>query len=81
MNNLGHARIADFGLACLMKNSDSTGSISFHGAYTVGWTAPEVCDDGPKSKEGDMFAFAMVMIEVRRVRPSCARHWLTLIVY
>lgn len=81
MDNLGHARIVDFGLTSVMKNTDSVGSTSFHDAYTTQWAAPEVLIEGAQSKEGDMFAFAMVMIEVRRVRPSHAGHWLTLVVH
>ena len=67
MDNLGNARIADFGLASVMRNPDSVESASYHDAYTAQWAAPEILDEGAHSKEGDMFAFAMVMIEVRRV--------------
>ena len=64
MDGSGCARIADFGLATITRNPDSIPSASHHGGYTLGWAAPEVLD-GHYSKEGDIFAFAMVMIEVR----------------
>lgn len=67
VDNLGNARIADFGLASVMRNADSVGSGSYHDAYTAQWAAPEVLLEGAHSKEGDVFAFAMVMIEVRHV--------------
>lgn len=36
-----------------------------HG-HTARWTAPEIMDrEGAVSKEADVFAFAMVMVEVR----------------
>ena len=39
--------------------------------HTARWTAPEILDGvGMKSKEGDVFAFAMVMVEV--YRGSCS---------
>ena len=67
MDNLGNARIADFGLASVTKNPDFVENTSYHDTYTAQWAAPEVLIEGTHSKEGDMFAFAMVMIEVRRV--------------
>ena len=69
MDNIGRARIADFGLTVVTQNPDSIGTISFHDGYTVQWAAPEVFLEGTLSKQGDIYAFAMVMIEVRHVRP------------
>lgn len=63
MDDSGHAQIADFGLATVTKNRDSTKSVSRH-AHTPRWSAPEVFTKGKHSKEADIFAFAMVMIEV-----------------
>jgi len=40
-------------------------SISLQRGHTLRWTAPEVLNGGKYSKEADIFAFAMVMIEVR----------------
>jgi len=68
VDNIGRARIADFGLTAVTQNPDSVGTISYHDGYTAQWAAPEVLLEGTLSKEGDMFAFAMVMIEVRHVR-------------
>jgi serine/threonine protein kinase len=60
----GHARIADFGLATVTQSLDSIQSPSRQHGYTARWAAPEVLDEGVYSKEADIFAFAMVMIEV-----------------
>ena len=65
MDDSGHARIADFGLATITKNLDSMPSASCPHGHTPQCTAPEVLLEGTCSKEGDIFSFAMVMIEVR----------------
>jgi serine/threonine-protein kinase Stk1 len=64
VDDSGHARIADFGLAMVTKNLDSIPSTSHHHGYTPRWTAPEVLEKGEYSKEADVFSFAMVMYEV-----------------
>jgi len=66
----GNARIADFGLAAVARNMDSILSTSLQNGHTVRWAAPEVMDNGTHSKEADMFAFAMVMVEARRGKNS-----------
>ena len=65
VDDYGNARIADFGLTTVTQNLDSIQSGSCHHGNTPRWTAPEVLKGGPYSKEADIFAFAMVMIEVR----------------
>ena len=65
MDDSGHARIADFGLATVARNADSMPTASQCGGFSR-WTAPEVLNGEPPSKEMDIFSFAMVMIEVRR---------------
>ena len=65
VDNSGHARIADFGLATVTQSLDSTWSISIQRGHSARWTAPEVLTGGKYSTEADIFAFAMVMIEVR----------------
>ena len=65
IDNSGHAHIADFGLAMLAHNLDSTQSATTQQGYTPRWAAPEVLSKGSYSKEADIFSFAMVMIEVR----------------
>ena len=67
MDNIGHARIADFGLATVTQNPDSMGSTSFDDGYTAQFTAPKDLIEGTNSKAGDIFSFAMVMIEARHV--------------
>ena len=65
MDDSGNARIADFGFATVTQNLDSVQSAQCQRG-TPRWTAPEVLNEGPYSKEADIFSFAMVMIEVRR---------------
>ena len=59
----GHARITDFGLAAI--NSTESGSAKLDNS--VRWIAPEIIGSREAhSKEGDIFSFAGVAIEVRR---------------
>jgi len=60
----GHARITDFSLATIGPVPNSpTGTPDDHG-YTR-WTAPEILWYGsPVTKQSDIFAFGMVIIEV-----------------
>ena len=64
MDDSGRVRITDFGLATTPQGSaPKRGFLDDHNAR---WTAPEILhDSGACSKEADVFAFAMVMIEVR----------------
>ena len=64
VDDSGHARIADFGLAKVTLNLDSIRSPQCQNGHTPRWTAPEVLNEGPCSQEADIFSFAMVMIEV-----------------
>ena len=64
VDDSGHARIADFGLAVVTKNPNSIQSAPHRHGYTLRWAAPEVVANREHSKEGDIFSFAMVMIEV-----------------
>ena len=66
MDDSGIARLVDFGFTTVTQNLDSVRSIQCQRGFTPRWTAPEILDEGPHSKEGDIFSFAMVMIEVRR---------------
>ena len=72
MDDSGNARIADFGFATVTQNLDSVQSAQCQRG-TPRWTAPEILDEGPYSKEADIFSFAMVMIEVRHGQPSMYR--------
>ena len=60
----GHARIADFGHAMVTPDLDSTQSAPCQRGHTLQWAAPEVSNEGTCSKEGDVFSFAIVTIEV-----------------
>ncbi|KAF9642914.1 kinase-like protein [Thelephora ganbajun] len=63
VDDSGRARIADFALTMVIKDEDFLEDDPVHG-HTPRWTAPEVLNEGPHSKEADIFSFAMVMIEV-----------------
>ena len=73
----GHARITDFRFATVIENSDSMWSDSADQGpiHITRWTAPEILNEqGTYSKEGDVFSFAMVTIEVCRGPVACV--WL-----
>lgn len=58
----GRARITDFGLS---RSQETTFQTTVSYGHTARWTAPEILGgSGTASKEGDVFAFAMVMVEV-----------------
>lgn len=60
----GHARVSDFGLASIAYGKYSSGIKSDKGR-TVRWSAPEVLSGASSaSKPADMFAFGMVVVEV-----------------
>ena len=58
IDNSGRARVTEFGLAGV------TQSAPHQHVHTARWAAPEVLNEAPRSKEADIFSFAMVMIEV-----------------
>ncbi|KAF9789156.1 kinase-like domain-containing protein, partial [Thelephora terrestris] len=61
----GQARIVDFGLATIARDSNSLDTTNEHQANTPRFTAPEVLQGrAPHSSKSDVFAFAMVVIEV-----------------
>lgn len=71
MNNDHRAVIADFGLAAVMS-STSLITASATGGGTVRWMAPELLmpeeyglTHSKSSKESDVYAFGMVIYEVR----------------
>ena len=62
----GHAQITDFGLATVIQNVGSTQTETNERDHTARWSAPEIIKgEGIRSKDADVFSFAMVMIEVR----------------
>ena len=65
VDDSGRVRIADFGSATIAQDLDSTENTTSARGHTLRWTAPEILNGGVASKEGDIFSFAMVMIEVR----------------
>ena len=65
VDTTGHAKVTDFGLAAVTQNLDSTRGTLDELGHNARWIAPEILDGrGTYSKEGDVFSFAMVMIEV-----------------
>ena len=62
----GHARLMDFRLASIIREEYPTVSPQESSAEnTTTWAAPEILRGGPVTKEGDVFTFAMVAVEVR----------------
>ena len=58
----GCAHIAGFGLA---RNQGAVEQTNATPGGTTRWTAPEILGgQGTPSKKGDVFSFAMVMVEV-----------------
>jgi len=60
----GHARLKGFGLTSAIVGDDSVQSPQSSTTNTTTWAAPEILGGGPVSKEGDIFTFSMVAIEV-----------------
>lgn len=61
----GHARLTDFGLTSIIPGEYPVASPQeAHITSTTMWVAPEILGGDPVSKEGDVFSFAMVTIEV-----------------
>ena len=61
----GHARLTDFGLTSIGREDNSTRppqDMSVAGTTT--WAAPEILRGGAVTKEGDIFTFSMVAVEV-----------------
>jgi len=71
VDDSGHACITDFGQTKVTQSLDTMRTASRHG-NTPRWSAPEVLDEQPPSKESDTYSFAMVMIEVRDQTTLCA---------
>ena len=67
----GHARLTDFGFASVARGLHSVLVTSVQG-YTARWAAPEVLETGDKNtRAADVFAFAMVVIEVSPWHSYC----------
>ena len=66
VDNIPHARIADFGITTVTKNIDSIRTETRQDVHTPRWSAPEIIHGQNPSRESDVYSFAMVMIEVHR---------------
>ena len=61
----GNTRIVDFGLAAVARDTNSLDSTSDDRGITARYSSPEILREGARhSRESDVFAFGMVMIEV-----------------
>ena len=81
VDNIPHARIADFGIAIVTKNPDSMRPDTHQNVHTPAWSAPEVMRGENPSKESDVYSFAMIMLEVLRGRSECVLLLLTIVSY
>ena len=66
VDNIPHARIADFGIAIVTKNLDSIRPDTRQEVHTPRWSAPEIFLGQNPSMKSDIYSFAMVAIEVHR---------------
>ena len=66
VDNIPHARIADFGVTIVTKNVDSIRTDTCQDVHTPRWSAPEILRKQNPTKESDVYSFAMVTIEVHR---------------
>lgn len=63
VDDTGRARLADFGLAAIAPDLEST--VPVPKCYSIRWTAPEVLSgEIGLSKEADIYSFGMVVTEV-----------------
>lgn len=65
VDDSGRVRIADFGFSVVTQDLDSAENTASTHGFTLRWAAPEIINGGVASREGDIFSFAMVMVEVR----------------
>jgi serine/threonine protein kinase len=66
VDRLGRAHITDFTLTEIACDQGSARRVTDLPDHDTRWTAPEVLEGAPRlTKEGDIFSFSMVMVEVR----------------
>jgi hypothetical protein len=66
VDRLGRAHITDFTLTEIACDQGSARRVTDVPDHDTRWTAPEVLEGAPRlTKEGDIFSFSMVMVEVR----------------
>ena len=66
MDETGHARITDFGLAMVTRDPHLIRGTPAERENSIWWIAPEILSNQETySKEADVFSFAGVAIEVR----------------
>ena len=64
VDDIGHARLTDFGLAAVAPDFES--AVPLTESHAVRWAAPEILSqERSVSKESDIYSFAMVAIEVQ----------------
>ena len=82
IKNDGHACLAGFSLLTAIPDelaitSSNPPSDTTQWMHSVQWAAPEILAGGISSKETDVFAFAMIIIEVHHERSTTLRFFLT----
>lgn len=61
----GHAHLSDFGITSITQGDNSTFVAQDPDMTdTTTWKAPEILRGGAMTKEGDVFTFAIVVVEV-----------------
>ena len=60
------ARLTGFGLTSIGQDDPTRTPQDLSMACTITWVAPEILRGGVANKEGDIFTFAMVAVEVRK---------------
>lgn len=67
----GNARITDFGLATIARDTNSLMSTSNDQTEAFRWTAPELSESSAATtKASDVFSLGMVIIEVGGNQPT-----------
>ena len=77
----GHARLTDFGFTSVVRGVNSVLVTEVQG-YSTRWAAPEVLGNGDrKTREADIFALGMIVIEVSKCAPASSVWYEGWIVY
>ena len=65
IDNEGHPRIGDFGLANMLEDGTTglTTTTGFQASWR--WVSPELADETKRTKASDVWAFGCTLIEVR----------------
>jgi serine/threonine protein kinase len=76
VDELGHAKIGDFGLTVMLTQTHARSTCA--GRSTERWTSPEVLEEGnevTRTTMTDIFSFGRVIYAVGAGFPSCIHTW------